>query len=147
MSERTMTIGELSRRIGTKVETIRYYEKTGLMPDPPRTVGGHRVYGRDLARRLGFIRRSRDLGFSIDQIRKLLALDDRETASCEDVLRLARAHQSEIRRKIAELQRMDAVLDDLSHSCANRESIACPILESLGAPPPPGPRADDGVVS
>ena len=96
-------IGALSSRTGCSIETIRYYERIGLLPAPPRSAGGHRVYDLDHLKRLTFIRRSRALGFTLDQVRGLLGLVDGGDFSCDDIRRLTLAHLGEIRDKIAEL--------------------------------------------
>lgn len=94
----TLSIGELGRRAGAKVETIRYYERIGLLPAPARTEGNYRAYGEAELNRLSFIRRARDLGFSIEQVRDLLALSDRRDQSCATVGELTRAHLAEVER-------------------------------------------------
>ena len=99
-------IGELSNQTGCKVETIRYYEQQSLMPKPPRTDGGHRLYSEKMLGRLLFIRRSRELGFSMEEIRDLLSLVDGEQVSCERVKSMAETHLRDIRAKIADLRRM-----------------------------------------
>jgi MerR family mercuric resistance operon transcriptional regulator len=124
-------IGELSRQTGCKVETIRFYEQQGLMPDPPRTDGGHRLYSFELAGRLGFIRRSRELGFSMHEIRELLSLVDRQQVSCEKVKSIAEDHLRDIRAKIADLRKMQRTLRDLAGRCSGQDVPDCPIIEVL----------------
>ncbi len=126
-----LTIGGLSRRTGCNIETIRYYERIGVLPAPPRSAGGHRQYGRDHVKRLTFVRRARELGFTLDQVRGLMALADDRRSSCAEVERLARAQRDAVRGRIADLQRMDAVLDDLVAQCAGGTVPECPILEAL----------------
>ena len=99
-----LTRGALALRTGCNIETIRYYEQVGLLPPPPRSAGGHRLYGEGLVRRVNFVRRSRDLGFSVEEIRELLRLVDGGTYTCGEVEKLARDHVREIRRKIADLR-------------------------------------------
>jgi MerR family mercuric resistance operon transcriptional regulator len=89
-SRKPLTRGALAARTGCNIETIRYYERVGLLPPPPRSAGGHRLYGEDLVRRLNFVRRSRDLGLSIEEIRELLRLVDGATYTCGEVEQLAR---------------------------------------------------------
>ena len=125
------SIGEVARRSGVKIETIRFYERRGLLAPPPRTAGGHRVYSPAEAQRLNFIRRARQLGFPLDQVRALLALADQREASCIEVERLARDHLAEVRGRIDDLARMDAVLSDLVTRCAQGETPDCAILEAL----------------
>ena len=125
------SIGEAARRSGVKVETIRFYERSGLIDPPPRTAGGHRVYGADAVKRLNFVRRARALGFTLDQVRGLLALADERETSCAEVERLARAQLDQVRGRIDDLQRMDAVLDEMVARCAGGSVPECPILEAL----------------
>ena len=97
-------IGELSKQTGCKIETIRYYEQQTLMPEPSRTDGGHRLYSQEMRGRLLFIRRSRELGFSMNEIRGLLSLVDGEQVSCERVKTIAEDHLRDIREKITDLR-------------------------------------------
>ncbi len=130
-TETTYSIGEVARRSGVKIETIRFYERSGLLAPPPRTTGGHRVYGSAAAKRLNFIRRARELGFTLAQVRELLAFADERGATCAEVERLARDHLVEVRSRIADLSRMDVVLSDLVTHCAGDKVPECPILEAL----------------
>ena len=127
----TMSIGAAARRSGVNIETIRFYERSGLVAAPPRTAGGHRVYGRAAVERLGFVRRARELGFTLEQIRGLLALADEREAPCDRVAALARDHLAAVRGRIADLARMEAVLDDMVARCAGGTVPDCPILEAL----------------
>ncbi len=130
-TETTYSIGESARRSGVKIETIRFYERSGLLAPPPRTTGGHRVYGSAAEQRLNFIRRARELGFTLAQVRELLALADERGTTCAEVERLARDHLVEVRSRIADLSRMDVVLSDLVTHCAGDTVPECPILEAL----------------
>src|SRR4051812_35286903 len=96
-----LSIGDLARTTGTKVETIRYYERIGILPAPARTAGGQRTYTSDHLRRLAFVRRARDLGFTLDQVRALLDLADQPDRDCGAVDAVARAHLEEVDRKLA----------------------------------------------
>lgn len=125
------TIGVLSERTGVNIETIRYYERIGLTPPPPRSSGGRRVYGEDDIERLVFVRRSRELGFSLDDIRSMFRLAARGH-SCGDVRELTLAHAARIRSKIDDLVRMEKALTDTAAQCAGGEAPDCPILEILG---------------
>ena len=127
----TFPIGALSRQTGVNIETIRYYERTGLLAKPARTAGGYRSYEPADARRLLFVRRTRDLGFSLDQVRQLLTLADRKSRSCRAVHALGCAHLAEISAKIADLKRMESILADLVAGCAQGTMPACPLLEAL----------------
>ncbi len=126
-----LTIGTLSRRTGCKVETIRYYERVGLLPPPARSAGGHRLYTDDEARRLAFIRRSRALGFTLDQVRSLLGLVERGDYSCAEVRTIAQAHLAEVRVRLEALARMEAALDDLVAQCDGGATPDCAIMETL----------------
>ncbi|KAA0686335.1 MerR family transcriptional regulator [Azospirillum brasilense] len=125
-----MTIGALSRRTGCNIETIRFYEKQGLVPAPPRTEGGHRVYGETHLRRLGFIRRSRDVGFTLDEVRALLRLADGHH-TCAEVQALALEHLDSVRRTIADLQRLERTLSETADRCVGGDAPNCPVLETL----------------
>ena len=136
-----ITIGELSRRTGCKVETVRYYERVGLMPPAPRTVGRYRLYNDDDVRRLAFVRRARGLGFTLDDVRVLLTLaPDRRTGPCAEARDIAAAHLAEVRSKIADLRAMERVLHAAVDRCAAGKDPRCPVIEALargGAAPPP----------
>jgi MerR family mercuric resistance operon transcriptional regulator len=127
------SIGVLSERTGVNIETIRFYEKEGLVPTPPRTEGGHRIYQDAHFRRLVFIRRSRELGFTLDEIRTLLRLADGSGRNCAEARALACDHLREVQAKIADLQRMERVLAKTIEQCAEGQSPACPLLDNLGA--------------
>ena len=130
------TIGELGKTTGTKVETVRYYERIGLLPKPPRTSGNYRTYGEKELARLSFIRRARDLGFPLDQVRALLALSDERNRDCATVDALARDHLAEVERKIADLEALHRELTVLLASCRGGTVAQCRIIEALGPPPP-----------
>jgi len=131
-----MRRGELAERSGCHIETVRFYEKQGLLPAPPRTAGGHRAYGPQHLARLTFIRRSRELGFTLDQVRGLLALVDGGTCTCAEVRTITVGHLADIRRKIADLRRLEAVLDDLAARCTGDEVPECPVIEALSRDAP-----------
>lgn len=127
-----LSIGELSKNSGVKVVTIRYYEQVGLLPAPARTEGNYRTYNREHANRLSFIRRCRDLGFPLDQVRDLLRLSSQDAPSCEDVCTLAAAHLQSIEEKVADLKRLAAELRRMSASCSGSLPMSeCRIIESL----------------
>lgn len=127
----TLSIGELGRRAGAKVETIRYYERIGLLPAPARTEGNYRAYGEAALNRMSFIRRARDLGFSIEQVRDLLALSDRRDQSCATVDELTRVHLAEVERKIADLEALRRELSALLSQCRQGTISTCLIIEAL----------------
>lgn len=131
MSERKLTIGHLARETGTRVETVRFYERSGLLPEPARTAGNYRSYDRAHLNRLSFIRRARDLGFSLDQIRALLALSDDRDRSCSAVDEIAKEHRREVERKIADLQSLKNELDRMIDRCGRGVVADCRIIESL----------------
>ena len=128
-----LTRGGLATRTGCNIETVRYYERIGLLPPPPRSAGGHRLYGPELVRRLGFIRRSRDLGFAIDEIRELLRLVDGSIYTCAQVEEIARDHIRQIRQKIADLRRLQRVFESMAAQCTGGEVPECPIIDALFA--------------
>jgi MerR family mercuric resistance operon transcriptional regulator len=127
-------IGELSRRTGCNIETIRYYERISLLRAPARSAGHYRVYDTADVRRLAFIRRARKLGFTLDEVRALLALsaNDRQD-TCAQVRELAAGHLSEVRAKIADLRAMERVLADAVRRCTAGELPGCPIIDALSA--------------
>ena len=126
-----ITIGEASHRTGCKIETIRYYERAGLMPAPPRSSGGYRLYGEALLKRLNFIRRGRELGFSLNRVRELLALAEGGGSNCREAKAATLDHLSEIESKIADLNRMAEVLKQKASLCEGGNVPDCPILETL----------------
>ena len=126
-----LTIGELGKATGTKVETIRYYERIGLLPKPPRTGGNYRAYGEAELGRLSFIRRARDLGFPLDQVRALLSLSDDRNRDCAAVDALARDHLAEVERKIADLSALRRELAALIASCSGGPVADCRIVDAL----------------
>ena len=130
-SGKPLTRGALAARTGCNIETIRYYERVSLLPPPPRSAGGHRLYGEGLIRRLNFVRRSRDLGFSIEEIRELLRLVDGGTYTCREIEQLARDHVREIRSKIADLRRLQRVFETMAAQCSGDAVPDCPIIDAL----------------
>jgi DNA-binding transcriptional MerR regulator len=126
-----MKIGDLARLTGTKVETIRYYELIGLLPAPARTAGNYRAYGNEHRQRLAFVRRARDLGFSLDQVRELLGLADKRDQSCDAVDQIARAHRDTVDRKIAELSALRKELHRMIVQCRRGVVADCLIIEVL----------------
>lgn len=128
---RAYGIGAMSRKTGVNIETIRYYEKIGLMPDPGRTSGGNRQYSLDHLKRLSFIRHSRDLGFSIEEIRALLGMVDQQGVTCGDVHQMTIEHLASVRAKIANLQALEKVLEEMASECAQGDLPDCPIIDTL----------------
>ena len=126
-----MKIGELANATTTKVETVRYYEKIGLLPPPARTPANYRAYGREHLARLSFIRRARDLGFTLEAVRELLTLSDDKSQSCEAVDSIARVHLTEIERKVHDLTALGNELDRVIGSCRHGTVADCKIIETL----------------
>lgn len=126
-----MKIGEAAAASGCHLETIRYYERIGLLPRPSRTASGYRAYSAEDVARVRFITRGRDLGFSLDEIRSLLRLAEDSSLSCDDVDALARLHLGDIRQRIAGLTRMARELEQTVRNCTGGQRAACAILASL----------------
>lgn len=133
LSTKPYTRGALAQRSGVKAETIRYYEKVMLLSEPDRSSGGYRVYTEDDYQRLCFIRRCRDMGFSLSEIRGLLSIVDGDQVSCEQVKCMADAHLADIARKIADLKKIQRTLRELSSNCSANDVPNCPIIEALQA--------------
>lgn len=132
MKMKSLTIGRLAREAGVNLETVRFYERRGLLPRPPRSASGYRLFPKDAARRLRFIRRAQELGFSLAEIRDLLSLRMSATAKRTDVRKRAEAKIADIDAKIRSLDSMKRTLRKLTNSCEGCGPIAeCPILESL----------------
>lgn len=133
MKNDTYTIGQLSKLTNCKVETVHYYERSGLMPNPPRSAGGHRIYDVNHAKRLKFIRRSRELGFSIEQIKTLLKYIDEPGHSCGEVKSMAIAQAREVQHKIDDLERLKTALNTMVKQCKTEYYPVddCPIIDAL----------------
>ncbi len=136
---KAFSIGELSKHSCVNVETIRYYERIKMLPAPPRTANGRRIYGPADKRTLAFIRRSRDLGFTLEEIRALLALGGPERASCADVRKIASAHLTNVRRKLSDLVKLESILAETVAQCSDGASPDCPVLDILDAGRHPEP--------
>jgi DNA-binding transcriptional MerR regulator len=129
-----LSIGDLARETGVKVVTIRYYEKIGLMPVVRRTDGNYRAYTGEQARRLHFIRRCRDLGFSLHQVRDLLQLSSQKNAACDEVDRIARQHLVAVEEKRSDLKRLASELRRINACCHGGGLVSdCRIIETLTA--------------
>ncbi|MBR2535742.1 MAG: helix-turn-helix domain-containing protein [Hyphomicrobium sp.] len=131
MRSAVLTIGNLSKATGTKVETIRYYERIGLLAAPARTAGNYRAYGKTELGRLSFIRRARELGFGIDQIRALLSLSEKKRRSCKAIDEIAREHLEHVDRKISDLVMLREVLHTTIQECSRGTVATCRIIEAL----------------
>jgi MerR family transcriptional regulator, mercuric resistance operon regulatory protein len=125
-----VSIGELSRRTGVNVETIRYYERVKMLPAPQRTEGGHRLYGPKETRALAFIRRARELGFGLDEIRALLGLAEPAKASCAEVRAIAARHLEDVRAKIADLEKLERLLAKTIKQCSAKRFPNAPCSTS-----------------
>jgi DNA-binding transcriptional MerR regulator len=129
------SIGIVARQTGCSMPTIRYYEEIGLLPPGPRTEAGRRVYGDDAVRRLTFIRRCRDFGFSIEQVRELVGLVDEPDRPCLEVRDIAARHLNQVRERLAELQALEVSMTQFVRSCdtacAGGAALDCAILEDL----------------
>ena len=127
---RLLTIGVLSERTNVNIETIRYYERIGILPKPLRSPGGHRLYADEYRQRLLFVRRARELGFSLDEVRLLLRLAQGRSA-CADVKSITERHIAGIRQKVKELKRLELALSVIVAKCRGDETSDCPILDAL----------------
>ena len=126
-----MQIGDLSRATGVNIETIRYYERIGVLPRPARQANGRRTFSGDDARRLGFIRHARELGFELDNVRILLALQEEPQASCEDASRIAQAQLVTVESRIARLLSLQKELLRMVSECENGVVAQCRVMEAL----------------
>lgn len=129
------SIGELSRATGVNVVTIRYYERVEMLAAPPRTEGGRRVYGKSHQRALAFIRRARELGFTLNEIRALLGLDAPGHATCAEVKAIASEHLENVRARLVDLARLEAILSGAIAKCTGDAAPACPVLDILDHAP------------
>jgi len=128
---RGYAIGEVSKRTGVNIETVRYYERVELLPKPDRTAGGNRQYNEDQLKQLFFVKRSRELGFSIREIRALLAMALNTEFTCGEVHDLTTEHLASVQEKIASLKRLEADLINMAAECSRGDVPDCPILDTL----------------
>jgi Cu(I)-responsive transcriptional regulator len=126
-----MKIGELARATGTKVETVRYYERAGMIAPPARTGGNYRAYSPDDLERLRFIRRTRDLGFTLEEVRAMLDLAGQRDRACDTIDAIASGHLDNVDRKLADLQSLRRELSAIVSSCAGGTVGECRILEAF----------------
>lgn len=136
-SQRNVTRGALAKDLGCSIETIRYYETIGLLREPRRSAAGYRLYDGEDRRRLRFILRARELGFTIDELRSLLALVDGGNYTCREVYALTVGHLDTVRDKIADLRRLERTLVRISDACTGDAVPECPIVDALWAEPAP----------
>jgi MerR family transcriptional regulator, mercuric resistance operon regulatory protein len=126
-----MKRGELAKRTGCNAETIRYYEKIDLMPEPRRSASGYRQYDETHEQRLRFVMRGRELGFVIEDLKSLLSLVDRNAVSCGEVEKLAKVHLRSVRERIDDLKQMERVLNDTVRSCSGKDVPECALIDTL----------------
>lgn len=125
-------IGELAEKCNVNKETIRYYERLGLIPKPSRTESGYRIYTKQTVDRLNFIKRIQELGFTLNEIDKLLGVVDRDEAKCRDMYDFTVYKIEDIQQKIQDLKRIEQMLIDLKERCpVNKDIYECPIIETL----------------
>ena len=130
-SVKKMLIGTISRLTGVNIETIRYYERIGVMPMPRRSDGGQRLYNEAQLNRLAFVKRSRELGFTLKEVRALLALIDSGNMTCSEVHGMTTRHLKDVRKKISDLRKLEQALDELAAQCSRGRVPDCPIVETL----------------
>ncbi|MGB7287571.1 MAG: helix-turn-helix domain-containing protein [Salaquimonas sp.] len=128
---RGYAIGAMSRETGVNIETIRYYERIGIMPKPDRTEGGNRQYNYDQLKRLFFIKRCRELGFSIEEIRALLQMVDRADFTCGEVHTMTVDHLATVKKKVTDLKRLEKALRSMAAECSKGDVPDCPIIDTL----------------
>jgi len=126
-------IGEMSRKTGVKIETVRYFEKIGMMPAPERSEGGNRRYSTDHLQRLFFINRCRQIGFNQSEIKALLSMVDNKGVTCGEVHTITTEHIADIRQKIRDLRKLEKVLTQMANECSRGDIPDCPIIETLFA--------------
>ncbi len=129
--DQIMTIGKLSDSAGVNIETIRYYERIGILPAPPRSAGGYRIYDFEYVKRLKFVRRCRELGFTLKKIRDLLRLVDSHNYNCNDVKAITSGQLGEVRHKISDLKKLERILKNMTDKCDRGKVPECPIIEAL----------------
>jgi MerR family mercuric resistance operon transcriptional regulator len=140
-----MQSGELASATGCRVVKMRYNESSGILPPPARAQNNYRLYGETHLRRLRFVRRTRELGFSLDEVRTLLGLIDAGGYTCDDVKCLAQGHLDDVRGRLQDLRRMEATLADLVAQCTGGTTPDCSLLETLFAEPDVGREGSTGI--
>lgn len=125
------TIGVMARKTGCNIETIRYYEKAGVIPHPARSEGGHRLYGTGHLKRLAFVMKARVLGFTLSEVKALLRLVDERDCPCAEVREVAASHLRDVQAKLADLRVMASVLKEMVVSCDKEKSTDCPLIERM----------------
>jgi MerR family transcriptional regulator, mercuric resistance operon regulatory protein len=125
------SIGALSRETGVNIETIRYYERIGIMPEPDRTANGYRQFNHDQLKRLIFVRKCRELGFSLREVRTLLEMVDSDSLSCGETYEMTVKHLRAVDEKMARLSKLKGVLRSMADECSRGDVPACPIIDAL----------------
>ena len=133
MASGLLRIGQLVRATGVPAKTIRYYERIGILPKPLRSEGGHRLYADEYRQRLLFVRRARELGFSLDEVRALLGLTGGRRVTCAKVKGITEQHIAAIRKRIKDLKRLEHALGEMVEQCSGDEKPDCSILDALAA--------------
>jgi MerR family transcriptional regulator, mercuric resistance operon regulatory protein len=133
LDRETYPIGELASLSGVRVETIRYFERIGLLSQPQRTPGGHRLFSSADLERLNFVRRAREMGFSQAEVRILLSLSSTELISCGEVKAIAEKHLTMVRQKIADLQELERSLSSTVAQCSGGKVPKCPVIDGIAA--------------
>lgn len=126
-----ITIGKLSAKTGVNIETVRYYEKIGLIPKPSRSEGGNRLYNMEQVKRLAFIKRCRELGFPLDTVRGFLKLVDEKNYTCAEIADISQHHLEDIRTKIRDLRKMESHMKDMLSQCNKDKTPDCAFIEIL----------------
>ena len=129
--KRGYAIGEMSRSTGVNIETIRYYERMGIMPKPDRTRGGNRQYNHEQLKRLFFVKRCRELGFSLREVRALLKMVDGHDFSCNEVHDMTILHLANVKKKLNDLKRLERSLEKMAAQCSKGDMPDCPIIDTL----------------
>ena len=132
MKQEPLTIGQVAKRSGIGIETVRFYEREGLIEDPPRSGSGYRLYPEEAITRIQFTRRAKELGFSLKEIKELLSLSVSPGTTCKDIKNRAQAKLTDIEDKVRTLQRMKKVLAKVTAACSEEGPVSnCPILEAM----------------
>ncbi|MHA1597882.1 MAG: MerR family transcriptional regulator [Alphaproteobacteria bacterium] len=126
-----MTRGELARLTGCTIEKVLYYEKTGLLPEPPRAANGYRIYDDIHVRQMRFVIRLRDLGFTIDEVRAMLVLVESGDYSCDEIRERTTVHLKSVRKKIDDLKKLEETLAETIAECHGGDTPDCPVIDSL----------------
>jgi MerR family transcriptional regulator, mercuric resistance operon regulatory protein len=130
-SQRGYSIGELASLTGVHFETIRYYERIGIMPRPDRLANGYRQFNHDHLKRLNFIHKCRDLGFSLKKVEKLLGMVDHNDLTCGEIHEITLEHLTEVNAKLSRLRKLKNVLKSMSNECSQGEVPECPVIDAL----------------